>query len=605
MMLCRQGQVEGQYDFTVEKLPNCCYGINNMVKTKLIISGPVDTREVLLESKGTTLGRGSHCDVLLDDEAVSRLHARIYQDPFGRWIVEDLKSHNGVLVDGQRIKAQAVLHGQKVSIYPFTLRLSEESDQKTVTGASFRSAIPIVDRGLEEDIVSYHAKEAAILSPDLMQYLNDFTGHLLKLSTPSELYSEACLRLAQFFDTLVAIVRLPRISEPLPKSPDILACQYGTSQTNTANVVQASNLHFSKRVLDAVRSADTPVMASSKVSSDQKMMLTVVDEHEPHVVFAARVNDLGKAVDALYLDILQDKAPKEMFDFTEAAARQINFVQKTLFFTELQKREKALREANIQLKEKDRIKDEYVSRVTHDIKGHLAAIQSCLYVAADESSGSLNDKQSDFLSRGLERTAQLTSFVKELLNLTQMRLSGRLQMEVFSLPDCVSKALATVARKAKDKSITVSSNIEPSLGQIVGNEFSINEMLTNLLFNAIKYTPENKTVHIEAKSDGDCVQIDIADTGIGIPADEVGSVFEEFFRASNAKKSEKDGTGLGLSIVKQIVERHGGEISVQSQEGKGTNFTVTLPKNNFRKRQLNTNQTATRLPKSDDRKAMQ
>ena len=77
----------------------------------------------------------------------------------------------------------------------------------------------------------------------------------------------------------------------------------------------------------------------------------------------------------------------------------------------------------------------------------------------------------------------------------------------------------------------------------------------------------------------DYVQIDISDTGIGIPADELGSVFEEFFRASNAKSLEKDGTGLGLSIVKQIIERHGGEIAVQSQQGQGTKFTVSLPMN--------------------------
>jgi len=115
----------------------------------------------------------------------------------------------------------------------------------------------------------------------------------------------------------------------------------------------------------------------------------------------------------------------------------------------------------------------------------------------------------------------------------------------------------------------------------VGDQFSINEMITNLLFNAVKYTPENKTVRLEAKDQGDSVKIDFADTGIGIPADEVGSVFEEFFRATNAKASEKDGTGLGLSIVKQIVERHGGKISVESQEGQGTTFTVILPKSMF------------------------
>jgi signal transduction histidine kinase len=296
------------------------------------------------------------------------------------------------------------------------------------------------------------------------------------------------------------------------------------------------------------------------------------------VVFCARVNDLGETIDALYVDILEDKSSKEMFDFIEAAARQINFTQKNLFFIELQKQEKALREANIKLKEKDCIKDEYVSRVTHDIKGHLAAIQSSLYVAASESIGTLNEKQAKFTDKALKRTGQLTGFVKELLNLTQMRLSGRLDMEPFSLSDTISKALASIANKAKEKSITVSSNIDLSLGEIIGNEFSINEMITNLLFNAVKYTPENKTVGLNAKDRDDHVQIDIFDTGIGIPAEDIEHVFDEFFRAGNARKSEKDGTGLGLSIVKQIVEQHGGEISVESQEGQGTKFTVTIPK---------------------------
>ena len=112
----------------------------------------------------------------------------------------------------------------------------------------------------------------------------------------------------------------------------------------------------------------------------------------------------------------------------------------------------------------------------------------------------------------------------------------------------------------------------------MGHEFSIDEMITNLLFNAVKYTPENKTVHLEARGYDDHVQIDIADTGIGIPEDELANVFDEFFRASNARKSERDGTGLGLSIVKQIVERHAGKISVESRQGEGTKFTVTMPR---------------------------
>jgi hypothetical protein len=433
-------------------------------------------------------GRGANCDIVLLDDTISRLHARIYQDSFGRWVIEDLDSHNGVYVEGQRIKAQVVLPGQKITISHFTISLSGESDEPTILRTTAETTIQVIDKGLEENILSYKADQAAILSPDLMQNLNELTGRLLKLSGPSELYSEACLFLANILDTLVAIVRLPCDLEPLPKSPDVLACYLG-GNTNDSAVLEKDSLYLSKRVLDAVRSSDTPVMANSDPSPDKRLVLTVVDKSNPHVVFSARVNDLGGTVDVLYIDILENKTPKEMFDFVEAVAREINFVQKNLFFNELQKQEKALREANTQLKEKDHIKDEYVSRVTHDIKGHLNAIQSCLHVACDKSAGPLNEKQSDYFSRARRRTAQLSDFVKDLLDLTQMRLSGKFETTSFSLQLTLFRALETVERKAKDKSITLTSNIDSSISQIVGNQFSINELITNLLFNAIKKKP--------------------------------------------------------------------------------------------------------------------
>jgi len=545
-----------------------------MAETKLIISGPTETKEVVLEPKGTVLGRGSNCDVILDDSGVSRIHARISQDSFGRWIIEDLDSQNGVFVEGRPVKAQALLPNQRISIRPFTMLLRRDSDPQAAAGTSIQSTISIVDEAGEQDIVSLRGDRAAILSPALMQNLNGLNDCLVKLSSPSELYSQACQCLAGMLDTLVAIVRLPCSPEPLPTTPDILAFHFGADDTSVA-VERAAFLHFSKRVLEKVRSTDAPVKASSGQSSSHDIALTIVDEYRPHLVFAARVHEMGDVVDVLYIDILEGRSSKEMFDFVEVAARQINFAQKNLFLIELKKQEEALREANIQLREKDRIKDEYVSRVTHDIKGHLATIQSWLYVAA--ASGVEGEKQVDYLRRALERTGQLTGFVKELLSLTQMRLSGRMQMEAFSLPQIISKSLASVENRAKEKSITVTSKVEPSVRQIVGNEFSLNEMITNLLFNAVKYTPENKTVHLAAAGCDSHVQIEISDTGIGIPADELPNVFEEFFRASNARKREEDGTGLGLSIVKQIVERHGGRISVESEEGRGTKFTVVLP----------------------------
>jgi signal transduction histidine kinase len=177
----------------------------------------------------------------------------------------------------------------------------------------------------------------------------------------------------------------------------------------------------------------------------------------------------------------------------------------------------------------------------------------------------------------MNRTRQLTTFVRELLSLTKMRLSGHLEMKPFSMPHVLRDSLAAVENKAQEKSITVTSEIDATMGQVVGNELSMTEMVTNLLFNAVKYTPEYGTVHLQAGRSGQEVRLEITDTGIGIPAEELERVFDEFFRASNALRGKHKGSGLGLSIVKQIAESHNGTVSVQSEEGRGTTFTVLLP----------------------------
>jgi len=254
---------------------------------------------------------------------------------------------------------------------------------------------------------------------------------------------------------------------------------------------------------------------------------------------------------------------------------------------QLRNQEEAYRQANIQLQQKDRIKDEYVLQLTHDIKGHLAAIQSCLSVLANGIAGPLSEQQADFVSRTHDRTKKLTKFVKALLRLTEMRLSDKFEMDFFSLKDTVSSDIESVKIKAEDKNITLSSSIEPTVDKVFGNQFSIEEAITNLLLNSIKYTPTNGTVQVQVKDNGETVLVEISDTGIGIPANEIDKVFDEFFRASNARRVERDGTGLGLSIAKQTIQRHGGHIWVESQEGKWTKISFTLPKYPLRQAEKN------------------
>jgi len=264
------------------------------------------------------------------------------------------------------------------------------------------------------------------------------------------------------------------------------------------------------------------------------------------------------------------------FVFTTAlylAVYMANYIAIRLKHTEY-----AYRQANMMLREKDRIKDEYVLRVTHDIKAHLATIQGCLTVVAERVTGQLDEQLVDLIKRAHIRAVKLTNFVRALLRLTQMRLSDKVEMDTFSLSEALQNVVGAVKGKADDKSITLNCAIDASADEIYGDRFSIEEMIANLLFNAIKYTPENGTVEVASKNNEDGVLVEIADTGMGIPKEEQSKIFDEFFRATNARTAERDGTGLGLSIVKYIVERHGGEIQVESEEGHGTVFTFKLPR---------------------------
>ncbi len=250
--------------------------------------------------------------------------------------------------------------------------------------------------------------------------------------------------------------------------------------------------------------------------------------------------------------------------------------------TKLRQQERAYRDANAVLEQKDRIKDEYVARVTHDIKGHLAAIQSCHEVVISELPDDLSQQQQNFIERAHRRTKTLTKFVRTLLELTEMRLSNHLEMGVFSLRDVVVSAVTGAEAKAQGKGVALSYTVDAQVSLVYGNFFSLEETISNLVLNAIKYTPSPGTVDVHVVRSEKGIRVEVCDTGIGVPPAEMPKVFDEFFRASNARKSEKDGTGLGLSIAKQIVERHGGMIGVQARPGGGSIFYFDLPESRLR-----------------------
>jgi two-component system phosphate regulon sensor histidine kinase PhoR len=166
--------------------------------------------------------------------------------------------------------------------------------------------------------------------------------------------------------------------------------------------------------------------------------------------------------------------------------------------------------------------------------------------------------------------------VSELTELSRIE-SGRaeLRTEPVNLNSLIEGVIARLGPQADRQGVTLSSELPPDLPAIIADKERIGQVLTNLVHNAIKFTPSGGRATISAKQEKDSIVVQVADTGIGISKEDLPRVFERFYKADKARTSE--GTGLGLAIAKHIVQAHGGSIWAQSEEGKGSTFSFSLP----------------------------
>ncbi len=244
----------------------------------------------------------------------------------------------------------------------------------------------------------------------------------------------------------------------------------------------------------------------------------------------------------------------------------------------LRNQEDKLTSAIEQLKNNDEIKNQYVLRITHDIKSHLAAIQTNLSVLTSGIFGELKGKQKEFLERSYNRTVSLTKFASNLLNLTRLRLSNELDKQIISLGDLIVKTINDQYEIAEEKEISFELNLDESVDKYYGNKVSFEGVFDNLINNAIKYSDNKGQVTITTKDKLRKIVIEISDTGLGVPKDELKNIFNEFYRASNVKGTSLKGSGVGLSLVKESIVSHGGNIRAENRPNGGTKFVIELPK---------------------------
>jgi signal transduction histidine kinase len=192
--------------------------------------------------------------------------------------------------------------------------------------------------------------------------------------------------------------------------------------------------------------------------------------------------------------------------------------------------------------------------------------------------GDLNDDQKHWIDRIQNNATTLVGLVSDFLDVSKLE-SGRI--ELVRTPIDVTDSLRIVVENfvplARGKNIALSWQADP-LPEVQADSRRLDQILTNLVSNAIKFTGKDGSIHLYAQPDGgNGIVIRVQDTGLGIPADEIASLFQKYQQSTSGKTSSQKGTGLGLVICKMIVEAHGGEIWVESEEGKGATFVFTLP----------------------------
>jgi two-component system phosphate regulon sensor histidine kinase PhoR len=232
------------------------------------------------------------------------------------------------------------------------------------------------------------------------------------------------------------------------------------------------------------------------------------------------------------------------------------------------------------LKMLEKIRKDFVANVSHELRTPVSVIKGYAETILTEGNKLSPEKLVQFTEVIHTHAERLANLISDLLTLSRIE-SGTipLEPEPVTLLSAVNRVTHLLEQKARDKKVTLEKTGSlASMPEIQADPDKLEQILINLLENAIKFTPAGGTVKVSASDQGDRIRIDVKDTGIGIPPMDISRIFERFYRVDTARSRELGGTGLGLSIVKHIVQAHGGSVSVESTPGAGSTFSFTMRK---------------------------
>ena len=229
--------------------------------------------------------------------------------------------------------------------------------------------------------------------------------------------------------------------------------------------------------------------------------------------------------------------------------------------------------------ELDRSRREFVANASHELRTPLTTIKMVLESLAGDETITANEMTKSFLSMAETESSRMEALIKNLLTLSQLdSRTMQLNIKPINITDSLTSIAKTLAYTAEKKGQTLAFDGVYAPMTVNGDKIRLEQIIINIVSNAIKYTGEGGKIRLRLRDAGENVEIIVADTGMGIPKEDLPRLFERFYRVEKARSSDKGGTGLGLAIAKEFALAHGGDIHVASELGKGTVFTIVLPK---------------------------
>lgn len=391
------------------------------------------------------------------------------------------------------------------------------------------SQLTAINKQLDKKILELEKSERSMLKA--------FADLKEERKKSEEASSKIAAIIANFIDPIIVIDKENKLSLLNPAAKDI----FGLIETDIGHIISGDN-NYSMLNFNSIIKKEFKVKNSQELKleneNEEELVTSYSGQEFTYKVITAKVTDTKGE----YLGVM-----KIFYNIT---------------------REKMI----------DKMKSDFISIAAHQLRTPLSAIKWVIKMILDGDAGKLSEEQKKLLNQGYESNERIINLVNDMLNVSRIE-EGRFG---YSFTDCdfkkvLNMVLLTLENQIKKNNVKLILNIPKKMPKIYMDEQKMTLVLQNLLENAVKYTPEFGKIEITVESGTKFVKFKVKDNGVGIPKKDQTKMFSKFFRADNVMRMQTEGSGLGLFLVKNIINRHGGDITFQSEEGMGTEFVFTLP----------------------------